>query len=109
MDNKDDKFYIDRALNEINMIINYTNNKTYLEFVNDIQALDATMFRLIQLIEHIKNISQEYKSIHSTIPWGNIMGFRNGIVHSYGKTDYTTVYEIVTKDIYELKIVFEKK
>ena len=37
------------------------------------------------------------------IKWGQIIGFRNGIVHDYGKTDYSIVYEIVSKDIYELK------
>ena len=35
------------------------------------------------------------------------MGFRNGIVHEYGKTDYSTVYEIVSRDIYQLKELFE--
>ena len=65
------------------------------------------MFRLQQMIEKIKNISQEYKSIHNEIPWGDIIGFRNGIVHYYGKTDYITVYEIISKDIYQLKELFE--
>lgn len=64
------------------------------------------MFRLQQIIEKIKNISQEYKHNHEEIPWGDIIGFRNGIVHEYGKTDYTTVYEIITVDIYTLQRLF---
>ena len=35
------------------------------------------------------------------------MGFRNGIVHEYGKTDYTIVYETVTQDLDELLGIFE--
>lgn len=35
------------------------------------------------------------------------MGFRNGIVHKYGETDYLTVYETITKDIYDLKEFLE--
>ena len=58
------------------------------------------------MIEKIKNISQEYKHNHEEIPWGDIIGFRNGIVHEYGKTDYTTVYEIITVDIYTLQRLF---
>lgn len=50
------------------------------------------MFRLIQLIENIKGISKEFKNSHPLVPWGQIMGFRNGIVHEYGKTDYTIGY-----------------
>ena len=68
---------------------------------------NATMFALQQLVEHIKNLSNEFKQDHSEIPWTEIVGFRNRIVHEYGKTDYTTVYEIITNGIYQLKELFE--
>ena len=58
-------------------------------------------------IENIKNISAEFKEKNNHIPWGKIMGFRNGIVHEYGETDYTIVYETATEDLDELRILFE--
>ncbi len=64
------------------------------------------MFRFIQLIENIKKISEEFKELHSNIPWGKIMGFRNGIVHEYGKTDYSIVYETATQNLDELRELF---
>ena len=66
------------------------------------------MFRLVQLIENVKNISEEFKNENPQIPWGDIIGFRNGIVHEYGKTDYHDVYNILVNDISELKEVLEK-
>lgn len=54
--------------------------------------MDAVMFRLIQLIENIKGISREFKNSQPLVPWGQIVGFRNGIVHEYGKTDYTRLF-----------------
>ena len=75
--------------------------------MSDERNIDATLFRLEQMIEYIKHISLEFKGEHHEIPWGDILGFRNGLVHEYGKTDYTTVYEVVSKDIYELKELFE--
>lgn len=107
MGSKNDIYYIQQAIVEINYIIEYTKDLSYYELLNDIKTIDATMFRLQQMIEKIKNISQDYKNIHNEIPWGDIIGFRNGIVHDYGKTDYTTVYEIITKDVYQLKELFE--
>ena len=65
------------------------------------------MFRMIQLVENIKKISSEFKNSNHNIPWGEITGFRNGIVHEYGKTDYVTVYEIITHDLFLLKDVLE--
>ena len=107
MGSKNDIYYIQQAIVEINYIIEYTKDLSYYELLNDVKTIDATMFRLQQMIEKIKNISQDYKNIHNEIPWGDIIGIRNGIVHDYGKTDYTTVYEIITKDVYQLKELFE--
>ena len=52
-------------------------------------------------------MEEECKRKNDDVPWGKIMGFRNGIVHDYGKTDYTIVYEIVTQDLNELLSIFE--
>ena len=108
MDNiKNDSYFIQKAIADINAIENHTKNvTTYDEFMSDEMVVDAVMFRLIQLIENVKNISSEFKNNHNDIPWGKILGFRNGIVHEYGATDYTIVFEIITKDIYGLRDLF---
>lgn len=104
MDNtKNDKYYIEKVKENINAIIDYTANKSYEEFVFDGCLIDATMFRLIQMIENLNQISNEYREKHPKIAWKQIIGFRNKIVHDYGKTDYSIVYEIVSSDIYQLK------
>ena len=108
MGDKNDSYYIDKALNEINRIIKYTQGLSYDEFMSDERNIDATIFRLQQMIEHIKHLSIAFKNEHKEIPWGDIIGFRNGIVHEYGKTDYTTVYEVVHSDIYNLKKLLEE-
>lgn len=104
MDNiKDDKYYINKVKENIDVIIEYTSNKTYEEFISDGFLIDATMFRLVQTIENLNQISEEYKNKHSNISWKQIIGFRNKIVHEYGKTDYSVVYEIISSDVYKLK------
>ena len=107
MGSKDDRYYMEEALNEIHTIIKYTKGLSFEQLMSDVKTVDATMFRLQQMVEKIKNLSIEFKETHKEIPWGQIIGFRNGIVHEYGRTDYTTVYEIITKDIYQLKELFE--
>ena len=109
MDNKkNDKYFAEKAVEQILIIEKYVGNQSYEEFISDNQLIDATMFRLVQMIENIKNISVEFKDNNPQIPWGKIMGFRNGIVHEYGNTDYTIVYEVVTNNINPLKSVLEK-
>ena len=108
MDNKkDDKYYAKKAIKDINTIQRYLKDKNYDEFLEDEELIDAVMFRLIQAIEHIKNISAQFKENNPQIPWGDITGFRNGIVHEYGRTDFSTVYETITNDIGPLKEVLQ--
>ena len=109
MDNvKTDKYYAEKAINDIVTIMSYFSNETYEEFISDGKTLDAIMFRLVQLVENIKNISLETKEKYPNVPWGKIIGFRNGIVHEYGETDYTIVYEVVSKNLNELKTTLEQ-
>jgi len=108
MDNrKNDMYFAERAIEQIETIEKYIGDKTYEVFMRDEQLVDAVMFRLVQMVENIKNVSLEFKENNPQIPWGKIMGFRNGIVHEYGKTDYTIVYEVVTSSLQPLKDVLE--
>lgn len=104
---KNDVYYAAKCLENIAAINRYMDNKTYNDFISDDLLIDAVMFRLIQLVENIKKISESFKSKNTSIHWGDIIGFRNGIVHEYGKTDYTIVYEIVAQNLDELKKILE--
>ena len=104
MDNiKSDKYYIKQVLDDIDKIIKYTSNVSYDDFIDDEQLIDAILFRLIQMTENIKKLSTSFKEEYNSISWNDIVGFRNRIVHDYGKTDYTIVYEVVSNDIPKLK------
>ena len=107
MGNKGDSYYMEKALSEIEIIQEYTTGLSFEEFLSNRQTVDATVFRLQQMAEHIKSFSPEFRNAHPEIPWNEIVGFRNRIVHEYGKTDYTTVYEIIAKEILQLRDLFE--
>ena len=106
MGSKGDLHYIRQAIDDIDVIVRYTRHLSYEEFAKDGKTVDATMFRLQQLIEKIESLSEPFKGRFPDVPWGEIVGFRNGIVHAYGKVDLMTVYEIVSRDIYELRRLF---
>ena len=74
MANKDDVYYMQKALAEITIIISYTNGLSYEEFMSDGRNIDATIFRLEQMIEHIKHLSPDFQQKHDNIPWGDIIG-----------------------------------
>lgn len=64
--------------------------------------LDSMLFRMIQISENAKRLSEDYKQVHYKIPWNAMGGLRNRIVHDYGNVDLNIVYETLKKDIPQL-------
>ena len=52
--------------------------------------------------------NEYYLEKNAQIPWTDIYGLRNRIVHDYGHVDLEIVYDTLTKDIAEIKIFIEK-
>ena len=104
MDNiKNDAYYIDKIKYSIDRIDATMDGISYDEFINDSDKQDITMFHLIQISENAKKISDEYKKEHNSIPWGDIYGLRNKLVHDYGNVVLDIVYDTLTIDIPYLK------
>ncbi|MBQ9449671.1 MAG: DUF86 domain-containing protein [Acholeplasmatales bacterium] len=104
MDNiKNDEYFKKIIINDVDKIIQYSKDTSYDEFIENEELVDAILFRLIQISENIKKLSLDFRLKHSNVPWNEIIGFRNKIVHDYGQTDYSIVYEVVTSDIKALK------
>ena len=51
MGSKGDLYYIRQAIGDMDVILSYTLDLSYEEFARDGKTVDATMFRLQQLIE----------------------------------------------------------
>ena len=100
--NKNDKYYITKILDDLKYIIKHTKKVSYEEFCGDELLQDAMMFRLIQISENANHLSDTIKTKYKKIPWKDVYGLRNRIVHDYGNVDLTIVYETIIKDIPKL-------
>ena len=110
MDNKkDDAYYLERIKYHFDRIIKVMNNVTYNMYVENKDIQDITTFNIIQISENVKQLTEEYKKDNSNIPWQDIYGLRNRIVHDYGSAVLDIVYETLIKDIPALSnILFDK-
>ncbi len=108
MDNiKSDRYFTDRILSDINFIIAHTLNVSQEQFSSDEVLQDSMMFRLVQISENAGRLTPEFKEKHSSVPWGDISGLRNRIVHDYGSVNMGIVFDTLKDDIPYLKTVFE--
>lgn len=100
---KDDKYYRDKLVEDVDFVIEHMANQTLESFQNDPVLLDSMMFRLIQISESANNLSEEFKNSYEDIPWIAIYGLRNRIVHDYGNVDLNIIFNTLKNDVKDVK------
>ena len=108
MDNvKDDAYYLQKIKTDLVFIVEHTQ-EVDLEGLNSNEVLlDSMLFRMIQISENAKKLTEQYKRENTSIPWAALSGLRNRIVHDYGNVDLEIVYDTLKNDIPELLEVLE--
>ena len=87
----------------ISNIQRYTGDcNSLVEFEADPMRVDATVFNLMQIGEVARAVLASEEEIMPDIPWQQIRGLRNRIVHNYDGIDMAIVYETAKEDIPEL-------
>jgi|SRR3989344_4187251 len=76
------------------------------QFEEDWVLQDAVIRRIAIIGEACKNLPDEVKNQYPDIPWKKIMGMRDILIHDYSSIDLTEVWNVVTKDLSELKQKF---
>ena len=106
MDNlKNDTYYIQKIIQDLNFIVLHMKDICIEELNENEVLLDSMLFRMIQLSENTKKLSDEYKMKNSNVPWNAIYGLRNRIVHDYGNVDLNVVFETLKNDVPELLVL----
>ncbi len=94
---------IGKMLGYIEKILRYTQAMDYDTFIKQEVVLEACVFNLSQLGELAGRADDEYRAIHKEIPWSQIYGLRNRIVHDYEGVNFVLVWEIISNDLPELR------
>lgn len=103
MDNtKNDHYYLEKIKTDISFIVKHMKDVDLKELNENEVLLDSMLFRMIQISENAKKLSSEYKNDKSNLPWDEMSGLRNRIVHDYGNVDLNIVYETLKYDIPDL-------
>lgn len=89
-------------------LITYCEGYDYNTFSADTKLVEACVFNLSQLGELCRVLDRDFTEAHAEIPWKEMYGLRNRIVHDYEGVNLKLVWEIISEDIPELKTMLVK-
>jgi len=82
--------------------------KTRAEFESDRQ-LNLALVRLLEIVgEAAGRVSEQERARHRAIPWPEIIGLRNRLIHGYDAVDLGVLWQIVTEDLPPLMEALER-
>jgi uncharacterized protein with HEPN domain len=97
------QLYLDDIVGAIQQIESYTRGMTREAFVKDAKTMDAVVRNIEIIGEAATHIPNEWKVQHPAIPWKQIAGTRNKVIHEYFGVDETILWQTIQEDIPRLK------
>jgi len=99
MSKRRDRDYPNDIREAIQRISAYTAGLTYEEFMKDMKTQDAVVRNLEIIGEATKNLSAGLKKSYPKIPWKDLMGMRDKMIHHYFGINYEIVWTIAREEL----------
>ena len=100
---KDSLIFIKHIRDSINEIGSFTENVSKKKFIEE-KLIQNAVIRSIEIIgEAVKNLPKDFKNKWTKIPWNEIAGMRDKLIHNYFGVDLDSVWEVIKRDLPELK------
>ncbi|MEW6200760.1 MAG: DUF86 domain-containing protein [bacterium] len=104
---RDYKLFIKDILDCIRKIEEFAGDMSFEEFVRDEKTKSAVVREIEVMGEATKNIPKAIRERHKDIPWGDMTGMRDKIIHFYFGVDYEIIWKVVKKRLPEIKSMIE--
>jgi uncharacterized protein with HEPN domain len=95
---RDEQYLLD-ILESAKTAIRYVSIRTWEDFATDSQCQDAVIRRPEIIGEAARRISEEARNNAPDLPWHEMIGMRNLVIHKYDAVDLSFVWATVHKDL----------
>ena len=105
---RDDGVFLRHMIDAIRKAISLTEDRAREDLEKN-EMLALSLVRLLEILgEAANNVSEGFRREHPGIPWGNMVGIRNRLIHGYFDVDLDIVWDTVRKDLPPLLKDLEK-
>lgn len=63
------------------------------------RLLSACCYQIAVIGEAVKRVSQNTRSKHPEVPWKDIAGMRDRLIHGYDSVDFDELWKTATEDV----------
>ncbi len=96
---KDPKIFLAHILDSIHLIEEYSTNMTQAKFYKNRPLQDAIIRRLEIIGEAVKNLPTPFKTKYPDVPWKQIAGMRDILIHEYFDVDLLLTWKVVKQEL----------
>lgn len=81
----------------------FTYGITFEEFQADRKTIRAVLYNLALIGEAVRGIPPEIEALHPEIPWDDIRGMRNIVIHEYFQVNLSIIWQTIQSDLVSLE------
>jgi uncharacterized protein with HEPN domain len=100
---RSEKLFLLDIIAAADRILAFTAGKSQEEFRVDEMMGGAVMYQVTIIGEAVSNLSEGLKQRYPAIPWRDIKGFRNVVVHNYFGIEHEEAWGTVIDDVPKLR------
>ena len=98
-----DLTYLGDILDSIQRIESYTADVSKNKFIENFMMQDAVMRQIEIIGEAVRHISKDIRKSYPEVPWQDVAGMRDKLIHGYFGVDIEKVWDTAQEDLPVLK------
>jgi uncharacterized protein with HEPN domain len=91
------------VLTAIVEIREFTNGITFEQFQADRKTISAVLYNLAMIGEAVRIIPPDLEASHPEIPWNDMRGMRNIVIHEYFQVNLSIIWQTIQEDLVSLE------
>ena len=99
---QDDMTHLTDILDSARLAISCVRDVDWTRFASDVQLQDSVIRRLEVIGEAARRVSDDFQSLWPDLPWRDMIGMRNVMIHGYDTVDLSIVWRTVQHDLPDL-------
>lgn len=99
MNQPDNHIILEKILDNIGNIDLLLKTTTEDSFMNDLKDFNAICLEFIQIGEKVNLLPEAFYDEYPSIPWHELYGLRNRIVHGYEKVKKSIIWATIVQDL----------